>query len=164
MSTAMITGMAGASTPQLRSSIAITRRWAMSREIKFRAWDAMYNEMVYDCLFLRHRPAQEFDGMKFPDMYYPVVSTPTVSQLTAFMQYTGLKDRHNKEVWESDILKTFEGNKVVEFAYGGWTVRGMESYVDLYSSVSDFEVIGNIYENEELLTTHRKASDKKGGE
>jgi hypothetical protein len=44
MSTAMITGMAGASTPQLRSSIAITRRWAMIDRI-FDAFVLMSDEI-----------------------------------------------------------------------------------------------------------------------
>jgi hypothetical protein len=63
------------------------------------------------------------------------------------LQYTGLTDKNGVEIFEGDILADDAG--VVEFAYGGFCVRGERSYIASYAGV--FEVIGNIYQNPELL-------------
>lgn len=62
-----------------------------------------------------------------------------------FMQSTGIKDRNGVEIYEGDIVKAFGANiHVVEF------------YDGKFNPISDleaiyWEVIGNIYENPELL-------------
>ena len=85
------------------------------------------------------------------------------------MQYTGLKDKNGKEIYEGDIisykaLKEKRKDKifrnVIEWAnYSGtlgWIIRGNDKrvYIPLNSNQvfnHNIEIIGNIYENPELL-------------
>lgn len=77
-----------------------------------------------------------------------------------FMQSTGLKDKNGKEIFEKDILD-YNGRKVIVKWHGSYASFIYE-FVDelqnrttewqpLYLSYYHFEIIGNIYENPELL-------------
>ena len=73
------------------------------------------------------------------------------------MQYTGLKDKNGKEVWEGDIVrKTIRDRdgKLHKFIEAiKWSKQRLAWYSDIapLSTLYDYEVIGNIYENPELL-------------
>ena len=65
------------------------------------------------------------------------------------MQYTGLKDKNGKEIYEGDIIDI--GDKVVEVSdiYSFreiYLVHGLKDGHKIYG-----EIIGNIYENPELI-------------
>lgn len=72
-------------------------------------------------------------------------------------QSTGLKDKNNKEIFEGDILGTQDGllNGVVEYRTDlGMLTNSLIRYNNferLCNIASDREIIGNIYENPELL-------------
>lgn len=113
------------------------------REIKFRIWNKKKNEwhlrdinLLGETIVLGEILLSEKDEpMKLIDMNDLIV-----------MQFTGLKDKNGKEIYEGDIYQTFiEGNRpifIVEFINGGFSVAGL---------LEDIEVIGNIYENPDLL-------------
>ena len=104
------------------------------RDIKFRAW--VNKEMHH------------FD---LPSLYWRGEDTGEYSfpGLLPVMQYTGLKDKNKKEIYEGDILKDADFTFSVEFIGGCFCkVLDGEGYVIIDT---DIEIIGNIYENPELL-------------
>ena len=139
----------------------------MGREIKFRAWDSKYECMDYN--FFISNLGGVFGE---PEKYYdtPNMEIDEAQSLTV-MQYTGLKDKNGKELYEGDICKCnyFNGskvkqhNEVVEFKNGQfeltWTInklfKSFRSRSCFHGHPDAFEIIGNIYENPELLKANK---------
>lgn len=134
----------------------------MSREIKFRAWNG--EEMISPDYITR-------DGYG----YWKENSIPTTSK--ELMQYTGLKDKNGKEIYEGDVIKFHTGmkyrdsvNMKICFNQGCFGFRGLKhngkrtisSFIPfsaIQSSLENnniwldaeeiLEVTGNIHENKE---------------
>lgn len=116
----------------------------MNREIKFRVFDKVNNEMCE---------------------WYELVNNPTLlrdclsasdSTRVDIMQFTGLKDKHGKEIYEGDIVQDYAGFKgaisysedsasyIVTFNEKSGGLR--KSFMEINS-----EIIGNIHSNPELI-------------
>lgn len=114
----------------------------MNRVIKFRAWDG--NEMI-------KMPLTSIYGLSRFFGFIP--------EKAPIMQFTGLTDKNGKEIYEGDVVKTVwvsndpadEMIEVSEVVY-----KDGAFYTDEYllSETNEAtEIIGNIYENPELLNS-----------
>jgi uncharacterized phage protein (TIGR01671 family) len=116
------------------------------REIKFRAWDKLNEEMAtVDCFDNNHV------GIKLKRGYATAPRKDCV-----LMQYTGLKDKNGKEIYEGDIVfETGNGKRTIKWIkeIAGFGFRSKTGITPLYNNF--FEVIGNIYENPNLLTEEK---------
>lgn len=128
------------------------------REIKVRGWRQLgiKGEMEY-----------YFDVIQIPTNYHNTV---------ILMQFTGLKDKNDKEIYEGDIILSKElvkreiiyfdtlltwyatipgdNDNLSAFPLAHWIIHGVDT----------IEIIGNIYENPELLKESGVLKDKEGGE
>lgn len=107
----------------------------MEREIKFRAWDGI--SMSQNTKMIKEIAD---GGIKSRD----------IDRLT-FLQYTGLKDKNGKEIYEGDIILICGQKHEVKYEGCFFDAYPLLSYANtLYRYHDESEVIGNIYENPEL--------------
>lgn len=116
------------------------------RELKFRAW-VDNKSMDYEP-YIGAIVGIFYEDIRVSDLNFSLKSTPAV-----FMQYTGLHDKKGTEIWEGDIVKHGFHYYVVEFLEGCFIIKcSSEPWLCLLGRLDEIvEVIGNIYENPELL-------------
>lgn len=118
----------------------------MARQIKFKVWLSTIQKMTHTH-FLEDMPKifRELDSSDIA------------------LQYTGLNDKHGREIYEGDIVhvSTLDfGNMLVKFHRGAFLFyrheqgKGVRGYRAHYYDES--EIIGNIYENPELWGVERE--------
>lgn len=133
----------------------------MNREIKFKVWDIEEKEMY------------EPNKIEYINFYDGFVTLKVVGFIdfedAELLQYTGLKDKNGKEIYEGDILLLEKGTKRTVFSVpGGFAIESLDDDLNKYgkeifvpieglsdeqnaSFIKSTKVIGNIYENPELL-------------
>jgi len=136
------------------------------RTIKFRGWNGK-KMLFYNSWFTLHNnnvlcfeESSDHDYVDDSDVDYP--------EKVELMQFTGLTDKNGKEIYEGDIYKPSDSfivewtEKVVgiiEFKNGSFigVYRNKKGEIldsELYMQ-GTIEVIGNIYENEDLLKENK---------
>ncbi len=159
------------------------------KTIKFRAWcrdakDKFHMEENCPVTLTTQESTDWLDGMKKYSYVQPSLCVPSRGSIVAIMQFTGLKDKNGKEIYEGDILLipdcytdkiTEDGGPQEEFNHlapvvfadgsfgcdinepGDFYHRGFISFPVMENEMAsvfdecEIEVIGNIYENPDLL-------------
>lgn len=112
----------------------------MKRELKFRVWNKLSKKMSkpFDLnmalVFYKHPPLEDFHEV---------------------MQFTGLKDKNGKEIYEGDIFSFIGIKSIVIFENGAFIfeAKGMPegALISDVLRLNPSEIIGNIYENPDLI-------------
>ena len=120
------------------------------REIKFRVWDAhkrMWTEYKIHngAVYFLDKSTGVWVG-KYDKRYKEF----------DFMEYTGLKDKNNKEIYEGDIVILHNGKYKVIFnsKEARFVLRDDEFEMEISFTNNNnkrMEIVGNIYENPELI-------------
>ena len=120
------------------------------REIKFRAWCKKHKVMIYHIGSVNWNEQNEI----FVNQDIRCAGNEIL------MQYTRLKDKNGKEIYEGDIVSMFHDTQFSQVKwnseYGCWEIKVQlsihnEGWDLLGNHLEQCEVIGNIYENQELL-------------
>lgn len=126
----------------------------MNREIKFRVFDIQYEEIIYNPFHFEVIPNSHSIYWKVPRDFEHGYNNDCV-----VMQYSGVKTKSGVDIYEGDIWLDSSGMGVIIFHEGRfgikWHIPGaMKDIVgDLHAHAitTSGKVIGNIYENSELL-------------
>lgn len=122
-------------------------------ELKFRAWKHNTKKMeeVFELHFWN-------DGSVEPISVNGMCGVDR--KMWTLMQFTGLKDKNGKEIYENDVVGTVYWDKTkTNVSEPGWTIGtvlfrngAFRIHAYLLCEVAEFcEIIGNIYENPDLL-------------
>jgi len=139
----------------------------MNREIKFRVWDKLPKKFLdYPCYF-NHKDFNEFTAF---DRYFKCDEDDCIVQ-----QYIGLKDKNGKEIYEGDMVnftkrgithapdaedvknaEVWYSSEDCAFVFGKYKSADYTWWYSMVDVLYDFEVVGNIFENPNLLDNTTK--------
>lgn len=110
------------------------------KTIKFRAWDKKEKKMCIPHL----------------SMFLEKNNNFSEDNNLVLMQFTGLLDKNGKEIFEGDIISFGQNSRRVNWVGAGfWLIDFCGNGIDIeptFNEIKNWKIIGNIYENPELLT------------
>jgi uncharacterized phage protein (TIGR01671 family) len=117
------------------------------REIKFRAWEKNLKEII------------PIDSINFEHKIVNMTSAWRFFNEVELMQFTGFKDENGKEIFEGDIVEQLDEMRyesitgIVRFLEGTFYIVAIDDKEawSIFNEVGHNTVLGNIYENPELL-------------
>ena len=128
------------------------------RQIKFRVWDSAAKIWLKDVVMDMDGKLVNFDGVT----RYFIEGSNYIK-----IQFTGLYDKNGKEIWEGDVLKILQTATDGSDYYENFVIEWDKKYASFEAINNDYslpyfseelqdkntpiEVIGNIYENPELI-------------
>lgn len=132
------------------------------REIKFRAWDKNDKRIFIDPQMIDFYNKKigytQYQTEYMPDTSYSIPVGFEEFEYSELMEWTGLYDKNGEDIYEGDILFESFGEKYYKVVFENGSFRAefegdFEEYsFDLIDVVAQgYEVVGNIYENPELL-------------
>lgn len=136
----------------------------MKRELKFRGISTKTGRFIYGDLInnpefettvaiglFDNQPGNGIDTPPYHSYDLFEVKSDTIGQ------FTGLNDKNGKEIYECDILKDkYSDLYIVHFKNGAFVYKSITEKLDLFYNLSnsniECEIVGNIYENSDLLS------------
>ena len=117
---------------------------------KFRAWDKTTSKLhVVNGIYCDNKKIHYIDDNRVRFVGFDNV---------IIMQSTGLKDKNGKEIFEGDIVKMAKDvyseptyYEIVRHCGGAYRLESKQHGCELWLRHTDCEVVGNVYENKELL-------------
>jgi len=119
----------------------------MAKEIKFKIWDNKQKKMIREWVNMPLSVDLKNNTFEF---------SKHIIENVEILQYTGIKDKNGKEIYEGDIIKTHDGVYTIEFVGGAFEgvkdnkkYKNKKDYFMLNRGNKDslVEVVGNIYES-----------------
>ena len=123
-----------------------TKPLLSSRLFKFRAW--VRNELMVNVLSIDFNNEfitwddNQYDRCVPPNKCYEIETFDDI----VLLQFTELKDRNEVEIYEGDIVEMWGTKQVIE-----WQNYDNYQGFDIETDDNDIVVLGNIFENPELL-------------